>query len=86
MPFFAEAPYFLWGEVNYDSEGNCPRPTDRSWTELELTNRQTHEQVSVAPGPRDPAHLAGSAGPGRSDADYRRRQRRERTAPGLPDC
>ena len=30
MPFFAEAPYFLWGEVNYESEGNCRRPTNRS--------------------------------------------------------
>jgi hypothetical protein len=54
MPFFAEAPYFLWGEVNYDSEGNCRRPTDRSWTELELTNRRTGEQVSVWRDPLEP--------------------------------
>jgi hypothetical protein len=27
-PYFAEIPYALWGEVNYDSEGDCGRPTD----------------------------------------------------------
>jgi hypothetical protein len=31
-PFFAEVPYYLWGQVNYDSEGDCKSPTDREWT------------------------------------------------------
>src|SRR5262245_37540282 len=31
-PFFAEIPYYVWGEVNYDSMGDCKRPTDREWT------------------------------------------------------
>ncbi len=39
LPFFAEYPYFLWGEVNYDSEGDCKKPTDRSWEFLFLDHR-----------------------------------------------
>jgi hypothetical protein len=46
-PYFAELPYYLWGEVNYNSEGNCRQPTDQNWTELEVTNRVTREQVSI---------------------------------------
>jgi hypothetical protein len=46
-PYFAEVPYFLWGQVNYDSEGNCQRPTDRQWTELFLENRETNEKLSI---------------------------------------
>lgn len=44
-PFFAELPYYLWGEVNYDSDGDCARPTDRSWTNLYLKNRDTGDVV-----------------------------------------
>src|SRR5947209_2983872 len=44
-PFFAEVPYYLWGQVNYDSEGNCKSPTDRNWTWMELTNRETRERL-----------------------------------------
>ena len=44
-PFFAEVPYYLWGQVNYDSEGDCKSPTDRNWTCLELTNRETRERL-----------------------------------------
>jgi hypothetical protein len=47
LPFFAEYPYFLWGEVNYDSEGDCARPTDRFWTELDVTNRHDDTTVSI---------------------------------------
>ncbi len=47
-PYFAELPYYLWGEVNYDSEGNCRRPTDREWTALSLRNRETGEVVEIA--------------------------------------
>lgn len=47
-PYFAEIPYYLWGEVNYDSEGDCKRPTDRLWFDLELTNRETREAVDIA--------------------------------------
>lgn len=46
-PFFAEVPYYLWGQVNYDSEGDCRSPTDRNWTWLELTNRETRERLDV---------------------------------------
>jgi hypothetical protein len=46
-PFFAEVPYYLWGQVNYDSEGDCKSPTDRNWTWLELENRETRERLQV---------------------------------------
>src|SRR5438105_1200588 len=46
-PFFAEVPYYLWGQVNYDSEGDCKSPTDRLWTWLEVTNRETRERLEV---------------------------------------
>jgi hypothetical protein len=46
-PFFAEVPYYLWGQVNYNSEGDCKSPTDRQWTWLDLTNRETREHLDV---------------------------------------
>ena len=46
-PYFAEIPYALWGEVNYDSEGDCKRPTDQNWNELELTNRESRQRVYI---------------------------------------
>jgi hypothetical protein len=46
-PYFAELPYYLWGEVNYDSDGDCKRPTDTEWHDLDLTNRGTHENVQI---------------------------------------
>jgi hypothetical protein len=46
-PFFAEIPYYLWGAVNYDSEGDCERPTDREWKALDLTHRVTHETLEI---------------------------------------
>jgi len=46
-PYFAEIPYALWGEINYDSEGDCRRPTDQNWRLLELTHRDTDEQVII---------------------------------------
>jgi len=46
-PFFAELPYYLWGFINYNSWGNCSQPTDRSWSWLELTNRDTQEKVDI---------------------------------------
>lgn len=49
-PYFAEVPYYLWGEVNYNSNGNCSRPTDRGWTLLDLTNRDTRERVTITEG------------------------------------
>ena len=39
LPFFAELPYYLWGSVNYNSEGNCKSPRDRNWTHLEINRR-----------------------------------------------
>jgi hypothetical protein len=47
-PFFAEVPYYLWGQVNYDSEGDCRSPTDRDWVWLALTNRETQEELKIA--------------------------------------
>lgn len=46
-PYFAEIPYALWGTVSYDSDGDCCRPTDRNWTTLGLTNRESQEQVVI---------------------------------------
>lgn len=46
-PFFAEIPYYLWGQVSYDSDGDCTSPTDRSWTWLVLTNRETRERLEI---------------------------------------
>lgn len=46
-PYFAEFPYALWGEVNYDSEGDCRYPTDQEWTKLELTNRATGATLRI---------------------------------------
>lgn len=47
LPYFAEYPYFLWGEVNYDSEGDCACPTDQGWTSLRVANRQSNEFVML---------------------------------------
>ena len=44
-PFFAELPYYLWGEVNYDSDGDCARPTDCNWTHMYVKNRDTGDVV-----------------------------------------
>jgi hypothetical protein len=46
-PYFAEIPYALWGEVNYDSDGDCKHPTDQDWTCLQLTNRETDQQLEI---------------------------------------
>ena len=59
-PFFAEVPYYLWGQINYDSEGNCKSPTDRTWTWLELTNRQTRERLEIT-GQADTWEVSGEA-------------------------
>jgi hypothetical protein len=47
-PYFAELPYYAWGQVNYDSEGDCKTPLDRNWTWIELTHRDTDEHVEVS--------------------------------------
>ena len=46
-PFFAEIPYYLWGQVNYDSEGDCKTPTDRKWTWINLTHRDSGDVVNI---------------------------------------
>jgi hypothetical protein len=46
-PYFAEMPYYLWGQVSYDSEGDCKRPTDREWTWMYLENRDTRQVIHV---------------------------------------
>ena len=47
-PYFAELPYYLWGSANYDSEGDCERPTDRSWTWMELERRVARHHLRIA--------------------------------------
>lgn len=47
-PYFAEIPYYVWGEVNYDSDGNCDRPRSRDWTWMDLKNRETKEGLSIS--------------------------------------
>lgn len=49
-PYFAEVPYYLWGSVSYDSEGNCRSPKDREWTWLELSNRDSDEKITITRG------------------------------------
>lgn len=49
LPFIAEYPYFLWGEVNYDSEGDCSQPTDRAWRHLYLALRPHGPVVHISP-------------------------------------
>lgn len=46
-PYFAEIPYYVWGDINYDSDGNCEFPTDQEWTELYLANRETGESLTI---------------------------------------
>jgi len=52
-PYFAELAYYLWGEVNYDSEGNCTKPTDQKWTRIYLMNRLTREKLLMGGEGRD---------------------------------
>jgi hypothetical protein len=47
-PFFAEIPYYAWGEVNYDSMGDCKRPTDREWTWAYFQHRDTKEHLTIS--------------------------------------
>ena len=52
LPFFAEYPYFLWGEVNYDSEGDCEKPTDRNWNFLYLAHRAEKDEIEISNQPK----------------------------------
>lgn len=47
-PYFAELPYYAWGRVNYDSDGDCRTPIDQNWTYMELTHRDTDEHVEIS--------------------------------------
>lgn len=47
-PYFAEIPYYIWGEVNYDSMGDCKRPTDRQWTWAYFCHRNTKECFTIS--------------------------------------
>jgi len=47
LPYFAEIPYWMWGEINYDSEGDCKSPTSQDWTFLEVTNRESKERILI---------------------------------------
>lgn len=46
-PYFAELPYYLWGEVNYDSEGDCSKPTAQDWTWLDLARRDRNNDDHI---------------------------------------
>lgn len=46
-PYFAEIPYYLWGQVSYDSDGDCRRPRDRGWSWMDLQNRVTRRRISI---------------------------------------
>jgi hypothetical protein len=46
-PYFAEVPHYLWGQVNYDSDGDCERPTDRDWKSLSVRNRETGVSLEI---------------------------------------
>lgn len=51
LPYFASLPYYLWGEINYDSDGDCNNPTDRAWSYLSVRNRinkSKHFSVAVS--------------------------------------
>jgi len=63
LPFFAEYAYYLWGDVNYDTEGNCTRPTDRAWTALEVTHRGTGERLSISASTPEPDRKGGGFTP-----------------------
>ncbi len=47
-PYFAEIPYYVWGDINYDSDGDCKFPTDRTWDWLELRHRKTDEWLEIS--------------------------------------
>jgi len=47
-PYFAEVPYYIWGEVDYDSDGDCSTPIDRQWTGLALTHRDTGQELQIS--------------------------------------
>ena len=43
LPYFAILPYYLWGEVNYNSDGDCKTPLDKTWTYLEVYDRSNRD-------------------------------------------
>jgi len=46
-PYFAEIPYAVWGDVNYESIGDCEFPTDSKWTLLRIYNRETDQIILI---------------------------------------
>ena len=46
-PYFAEIPYAVWGDVNYESIGDCEFPTDSKWTFLRIYNRETDQIILI---------------------------------------
>jgi hypothetical protein len=47
LPFFAEYAAFCWGKVDYETQGDCERPTDRRWNWLEVSARATRDRLLV---------------------------------------
>jgi len=58
-PDFRSVAVFLWGaHHDYDSDGDCTHPADRSWTELTLDSRELKdERVDVDPIREEPLTL-----------------------------
>lgn len=58
--YFAELPYYLWGQVNYNSEGDCRTPRDRQWTTLAVQRRGSDECVDIRISDKGEARIEGS--------------------------
>jgi hypothetical protein len=55
-PPFRELAHYLWGEVDFDSDGNAD--VDPNWTELTLTRRPNYdERVDIDPVSENPLVL-----------------------------
>lgn len=50
-PPYPDMAYFLWGDVDFDSDGNSfAGPNDPNWTELTIIRRPDHEErVEIDP-------------------------------------
>ena len=57
-PPFDKLAKYLWGAVDYDSDGDSVDPESTNWTELTLTNRQDETQrIDVDPISEFPLRL-----------------------------
>lgn len=47
LPYFASLSYYLWGETNYRSNGDCKSPIDKNWTYLSVNNRLNGQYFEI---------------------------------------